>query len=218
MNRAVVPFIFLFFTCGNCEHTNTDTLTSMLSDGRKVLLFPGGKWIFTQIDSAKNRVDTIPGRRSFSHPPFSSVQFSDYFLESITDKGKNATVIQINLKLQDKPHELYLTSFFEQKGRNHLTPSFVDIGFISVSEGWKFLKNTGLIIIADGKRINLGKLERNSHAGNGYVMEHLNTTISLETFLAIINSDSVEGKLHTAEFKLSASQLEALRDYASRMR
>jgi len=54
--------------------------------------------------------------------------------------------------------------------------------------------------------------------GMGYVLEHMHFYVPIRAFLIIANAKSVEGRLGTTEFKIKSSQLEAIRDLASRMK
>lgn len=49
-------------------------------------------------------------------------------------------------------------------------------------------------------------------------MEFLSKPISLNQFLKIINAKKIEGELFATQFEFTEEQLEALRDFASRMR
>lgn len=72
-------------------------------------------------------------------------------------------------------------------------------------------------MLIDGTRKDFGNLERDGNVGESYVMEHLTTHIPLEDCLELVNAKVVEGQLFSTEFKLTNEQLEALRDFASRM-
>jgi hypothetical protein len=188
-------------------------------DGRTVILHEDGTWNYVSTtDSNQVSLLPIPEKRIFKHPPFKEKFGSPFRLEKKYDKFKNTTSISIDLKLTQISEDLSISSFFISDGKKIKTPDKVILMITSKSENWNYLNNSDLVFIVDDEIIDLGEMKRTGSVGKGYVLEFLSTTVSIETFLKIINGNKVEGRLFTTEFKLTDEQLEALRDYASRMK
>ena len=191
---------------------------AVTKDGKKVLLYNNGTWQYVaEVAIIKNSAVGIPEKRNFNHPIFSEDSTSLFQFETKYDQLKDITTVSLNLKLNQIAEDLTIGSFFIYSGQNLVTPTNVNLRFVAKSDDWKYLRNSELVFFVDGKRIELGKMKRNSRLGNGYVLEFLTLTIPLNTFLEIFSGKAVEAKLVTATFKLTEEQLEAFRDYASRM-
>ena len=113
---------------------------------------------------------------------------------------------------------LRLFSAFSYPGHTPQIPEKLMIQFIANSDYWKYLRNHNITFLLDGVSLKLGQVKRDSSVGSGNVTEHLLKIISLETFLKIINAKEVEVQLGSTEIKISHEELEAMRDYASRMK
>lgn len=211
MKYVTIISLLLSITIFAQEKAKTD-------DGRIVILNPNGTWQYDTTASVISQTNySIPEKRTFKHPPFSTNLSADYFLEEKYDKFKDITSVNIILKLNQHYSNLSIGAFFLYKGSQVETPSHLTLRFVSNSKDWKYLRNSKIIFLVDGKRIDLGEMKRDGRVGSGYVLEFLTKIISTDTFLEIINGSDVEGKLFTTEFKLTEEQLEAFRDFASRM-
>jgi len=215
-----------------------DLLTTKISDGREVILYPDGHWKFTSNDSnltsetilsySKDSADlAIPFKKNYLHPPFSSDPFSYYYFESTYDKFGNVTKNKISLKIPyeryNNPREpynstrdLYLTAYYFYEGTTPTIVNHIMLGFTSISSDWEYLNCSSLKMLIDGNRKNFNEMEHRGTVGEGYVIEGMYQSIPISDFLEITNAKSVEIQLFTTEFKLSNPQLEALQDFISR--
>ncbi len=191
---------------------------AVTKDGKKVLLYNNGTWQYAaEIVTNKNSNISIPEKRNFNHPIFSEVSNSPFQFVTKYDNLKDNTTVSLNLKLSQMGEDLTIGSFFSYSGKNLITPTNVSLRFVARSDDWKYLRNAELVFFVDGRRIELGEMKRSFSIGIGYVLESLSLTIPLNTFLEIFNGKAIEVKLFTTTFKLTEEQLEAFRDYASRM-
>ena len=191
---------------------------AITKDGKKVLLNKDGTWKYiSETVTSNKQFIGIPEKRNFNHPTFSEDFNSEFRFETKYDKFENSTLVSINVKLTQLNSDLTIGSFFIYQGEKLVTPKTVTLRFVSSSSDWEYLHNSNIVFLVDGKRIDLGEMKRNGRVGNGYVLEFLSLTLPTNTLLEIINGKVVEAKLFTTTFKLTEEQLEAFRDYASRM-
>jgi len=191
---------------------------AVTKDGKRVLLNNDGTWQYAAETAVnKNSTISIPEKRNFNHPIFSEDPNSLFQFEIKYDKEKDNSTVSLNIKLSQIVEDLTIGSFFSYGGKNLITPATVSLRFVSRSEDWNYLRNSELVFFVDGRRIDLGQMKRSSSVRTGYVLEFLSITIPLNTFLEIFNGKAVEAKLFTTTFKFTEEQLEAFRDYASRM-
>ena len=214
-----VLFISLAFTNSYAEVLKAKIIDS----GKVVLLYPDGTWKYDTITKEIRSDFDIPEKRKFNHPPFSESYGSAFRLQQKYDKFKNKTIVSLSLdlkpsKIRYSSNKLAFNSFFFYLGEKVKTPSFVMIAFQSTTDDWEYLRSHELTFLIDDKPLEIGTLKHKGSVGKGYVIEFLSKLIPLSHFLMIVNSKKVDGKLFTTEFRFTEEQLEALRDYASRMK
>lgn len=151
----------------------------------------------------------IPAKRVFNHKYNIKVEY---------DKFKDQTSVSLTPRLEAvgaKPNQLQV--IFISKGTNIRVPTEVFWEFVSTSNDWQFLRISRASFLLDGaKRLSLDA-SQDGNVGRGYVIEFINLHIPLADFLSIVNAKKVECQVSVQEFSLSDEQLEALRDFASRM-
>jgi hypothetical protein len=206
-----IILLLLSFSAFAQEKVKTD-------DGRIVILNHNGTWHYEKTKSVNSSNNySIPEKRTFNHPQFSKKITANYYLDEKYDKYKDITVVSLMVSLNRIDPDLSIGAYFIYDGKEVKTPSALTLSFVSKSEDWKYLRSSTLYFLVDGKRLNIGEMEREGSVGNGYVLEFLSVSIPTETFLKIISGSEIEGQLFTTEFKLSEEQLEAFKDFASRM-
>lgn len=195
---------------GAVSHPNREPVAPAAIVGK-----PAGKQV--QVDAPQvgqvNRNDPavpqlqFPGMKQFSHPfevASEEDRFAGYTSHSVRSEGPGAV--------------LRLTVFFlvHEDGSS---PESLTFSFSSQTETWKYLKYHPVGILADGKRLSLGKPDHDGdvlRGGNG-VLEHISVKVNLKEFLQIVWAQRVEVKVGETELVLSPEQLEALRDLSSRL-
>ena len=150
---------------------------------------------------------------TFKHPPFKEIVGSPFRYVERYDKFKDLHTTLVSVKLND---ELSLQAMYVYQVGSKV-PKEVSLDFISFTKEWKYLHNSSLILLADGKRYNFPKLERRSNVSLNFVSEYLTCDLSYNDFVNIFNSSTLEGQLFTTEFQLTFEQLEAFRDFADRI-
>jgi hypothetical protein len=88
----------------------------------------------------------------------------------------------------------------------------------STSKTWQYLNCYPVTWLLDGKTILKPDTTHDGSVGSGFVTEQVYTKLTLAEFLQIVNANKVEVKLCNTEFALTSAEMNALRDFASRMR
>ncbi len=128
---------------------------------------------------------------------------------------------------------LRLAAIFQYQGKVPTKPQHISLGFYGDYPKCKFSGQPKMTMLVDGERIEFGWNPRgirerkpdeegvafsfNEGAGGEKCEELMFMTISQMNFLRIVNAKNVEGQIDELKFKLTESNLEALRDLASRM-
>jgi hypothetical protein len=157
----------------------------------------------------------IPVKRKFNHK---------IKIETKYDKFSDTTDVQMMHTEVFSAHgreaqRITMTVLFTYQGETPAKPGRVTIAFNSMSPEWKYLRERDLTIIADGKKAGTVTTEliNTRIERDGSVTETLSIWMATDVFLFMVNAGDVEMKLGAAEFSLHSEQLEALRDFASRM-
>jgi hypothetical protein len=158
---------------------------------------------------------SIPAKRKFDHKIKIKADY-DKFSDS-TDVQMMHTEVYNN-----RGQKIYMTALFTYQGRTPSKPRVVTLAFNSTSPDWQFLRQRDLTVLAGGRKAGPGKMElvNTRIEDSGRVTETVSMDVPVNDFLYMINSGTVEIQLSgfgVAEFSLSFEQLEALRDFASRM-
>jgi hypothetical protein len=111
-----------------------------------------------------------------------------------------------------------LGAFFVYAGeRLSEAPRFVSMMFVSSSSSWKFLQSHDVTFLLDGKPMSPAKRsEQDGRVGQGYVLEFISQTLTMDEFLHVANAKTVEAQIGTTEGAFSPEIVAALRDLASR--
>ena len=128
---------------------------------------------------------------------------------------------------------LRLAAIFQYQGKIPSKPQHISLGFYADYPQCKFSREPKMRMLVDGDRIDFawnprGIKERkpdeegvafsfNEAPGGDKCEELMFMTISQKNFLRIVNAKTVEVQIDELKFKLTESNLEALRDLASRM-
>ena len=163
-------------------------------------------------------VSAIPEKRAFNH---------NEKIEWRYDNIKDITVVNLD-KMWVGPR-FRLSAYFGCYGQgcDRSTPSYVRI-FLkrTSSSGWRLGKAPSVVIRANGrvKRIQPEyerELQPAQFIGGStygpYYAEFLKFDLSTRAFLYLVNSQAVEMRVGREALKLNESQMEALRDLASRI-
>ena len=108
---------------------------------------------------------------------------------------------------------------YSYPGQTPAPPSDVTIYFGSTPDVWSTSDDRQLIMIVDGERLNFGQVKRlSTYFSAGVVADTYGVNVSLADFLKLANAKSVEMSLGGDESRLAPDHMEALKDFASRMR
>jgi hypothetical protein len=152
----------------------------------------------------------IPARGQFKHT---------YEITEVFDRFTSKTVVSLAPKqaeLRRGPNNI--SAFFSYVGTTPTVPSSVLLGLVQVADTWEYLRCYSLTWLLDGRNTLNPKTEHTGEVGSGFVVEGIASSVAIDDFLQILRAKKVEGKLCNTEFALSNEQMEALRDFASRMR
>ena len=128
---------------------------------------------------------------------------------------------------------LRLAAIFQYQGKIPTKPKHISLGFYGDYPQCKFSGQPKMMMVVDGEQIQFGWNPRgirerkpdeegvafsfNEGAGGAKCEELMFMTISQKNFLKLVNAKNVEVQIDELKFKLTESNLEALRDLASRM-
>lgn len=128
---------------------------------------------------------------------------------------------------------LLVAAIFGYQGKVPIKPKHISLGFYGYYPQCKFSAQPKMTIFMDGERVDFGwnptgirerKLDDegvafsfNEGSGGPQCDENMFMFISQRNFLKVVNSKNVEVQVDALKFKLTESNLEALRDLASRM-
>lgn len=115
-------------------------------------------------------------------------------------------------------NSLSLNAFFVSIGKTITTPKTVSLTFVSNTENWRYLKFRPIdLLLNETERISLGVPDNSTTVHSGSVLELMSIDIPIETYLKIVNSNVIEGSIGITKFKFNESQIEVLRDFATKM-
>jgi hypothetical protein len=111
-----------------------------------------------------------------------------------------------------------LNTSFIYDGKVIKTPDIVTLYFSCFHNNKAYSSDSVLMLLIDDLKLTFIKPKYYvKEVSIGVLHESMFFDIPIQTYLNIVNAKSVEGKLGDSEFKLKNTQLEALRDFASRM-
>ena len=128
---------------------------------------------------------------------------------------------------------LLIAAIFGYQGKVPIKPKHISLGFYGYYPQCKFSEKPKMAMLIDGERVEFGwnptgirerKLDDegvafsfNEGTGGAQCDENMFMFISQKNFLKVVNAKNVEVHIDALKFKLTESNLEALRDLASRM-
>lgn len=153
------------------------------------------------------------------------------------DAQDNATIVTLEpILVESSPSGkelLRLAAIFQYQGKTPARPKHISLGFYGDYPQCQFSGKPKMTMLVDGERIEFawnprGIRERaadeegvafsfNEGAGGEKCEEIMFMFISQKNFLKVVNAKNVEVQIDELKFKLTESNLEALRDLASRM-
>jgi len=137
------------------------------------------------------------------------------------DRFKDVTVVSISpvFVISPNPTGLQFGLMSGYKGRTPITPKTVIGVFMSASpsEYEKYKISRGVIILADGERINLGTATHALDYRNGFYIEAMLVDIPFEVLQKINRARSVEVQIGSTEFVVSPVLQDAMREFAGKL-
>lgn len=128
---------------------------------------------------------------------------------------------------------LMLAALFGFQGKTPIKPKHITLGFYGYYPKCRFSAQPKMVMVVDGERLEFGwnptgirdrkpddegvAFSFNEGAGNANCDENMFMFISQKNFLKVVNAKKVEVQIDDLKFQLTESNLEALRDLASRM-
>lgn len=168
----------------------------------------------TQTASAPTMAPTassqaIPPRRKYDNP---------YNVKETYDKIKDETTVILAYESAEASVGVGgLFVAYTYTGTKPQKPALVYWAFVSRSQEWKFLSCYDLALLLDNSTRLRPKATHDGQVKSGYVIEEVQTELSLEDFLKIVNAKRVDGSVCNTQFTLAPGQMEGLKDVASRM-
>lgn len=106
---------------------------------------------------------------------------------------------------------------YSYDGQTPSPPATLVFALWSVNDDWEYLNCHSLNFLIDGSPLQVDTERKGEVLSGGRVSETIMSTLATKDFLKLVNAKLVEGKLCNTEFKLSAEQMQGLKDVASRM-
>lgn len=141
-------------------------------------------------------------------------------VETKYDKFRDQTKVSLDCKVYYKgPFALFLAVEGAYPQQAPSPPETIQFGLTAMSAKERYKKSRHLIVLADGRRFDLGELGKDvEEVEELLIFEKMMTTVPFRTVLQMANSHNVEMQLNEIEFKIPTEALEALRDFTSRFR
>lgn len=142
-------------------------------------------------------------------------------IETLFDETKNQTTIRLNeMKIFENESEILsmvVVGSFEGK-KPGASPSELLFMFNANSKQRRYQVEPQLVITADGEVIRTRQMKNyGSRTENGRIIEPLLTMIPYDIVVKMANAKKVTLKIAATEYEMTANNLEALRDVASRL-
>lgn len=157
----------------------------------------------------------IPTKRKFNHKIKIKTQY---------DKFDDTTNVQMmhTLLYHQRRQKIYMAAGFTYMGSIPSRPRIVTLAFNSTASEWQYLRRRVITILADGRKVGPVEMEllHTRIESGGLVTEVVSVDVPTDVFLFLVSASDVQIQLSgfgSAEFSLHYEQLEALRDFASRM-
>ena len=152
-----------------------------------------------------------------SYPPPGRYAHDRKITESY-DRFRDQTTLKLDLEVvrHDKDNDLEIKLFHDYKGEGRSKPDgrpslmFTNEG----RDGWRYLKYHPITLIVDGERFAFDP-KHDGDVEKGYVLEYLWVHPTKDQFLKIAKANSIEVKVGSDSFSLSADRLLAIRDFGA---
>ena len=147
----------------------------------------------------KGRLFALVGLVALAVPAFAQVTVEH-------DEFKGVTVVTISpiAEIRQTPNAPALEALAGKEFVSQLPEKgAINIGFMSESEDWQYLKCYELLALADGAPVELGESTHAGDVGDGYVIEHVRVHINLATLTALVNAKVVKFKLCNTVIQLT---------------
>lgn len=154
--------------------------------------------------------DLIPPKRQFNH---------SYEIKTEYDKFKDVTEVALHPIIDDinaKPNNLLVG--FQYSGTQFSMPDHIYFYVMTYSKEWQFLSVKEINFLLDDTERMRFDAQHKGTVGSGYVLEDILSSIPTRDFIKMVNAKRVALQVQSSDAELSAEQMEALRDLASRLR
>ena len=162
--------------------------------------------------ATRPRALSIPAPREFRHHETIVIGY---------DEPSGFGSVSLQPMLLSDSSKLTLTALFVFKGRVlEAPPPRVSLGFVSKAASPRYASaasRTLRFTLDGGRQLRVGELFRTVDSSTGRVTETLVARLDTPLFLQLTSARRVIGRLGSTPFELREDQLEALRDFASRM-
>jgi hypothetical protein len=121
----------------------------------------------------------------------------------------------------ESPYGLYISANSFYAGKTATAPNQIKLVIMRITpeDKIKSAPLRDLIFLVDGEELNLGLMETTSQQTNMDLrLETLEASLPYDSFVKLANAKIVEGKLGTAKFRLTDSNLNFMRSFASRFK
>lgn len=181
---------------------------------------------------AEQPAATVSQSRNLSFPPKRVYSYKGK-IETTYHKFQGVTAVQLSYvplppaNLRESRHNMELRAIFSFRGQTltaipqqmmFLIRSEVDNRYALVkSYRWLFTELRDLTFLVDGEPLRVGTMEHKGEVTDDGLVESLSIYIPTAAFLQIVNAKELEMQVGVYEMKLGDMQLDALRDFTSRM-
>jgi hypothetical protein len=135
------------------------------------------------------------------------------------DSSKDLTQITMNpiVLASRRLEELRVGAIARYPGQKKTRPSEVLLIFFSLShtDENRYEAARKLMLVADGKRLDLGETQRSKQSQSGVFIETMVARVPIDDFLLVSKSKQVKLKLGLTEIELSPAQINVLKLTAS---
>lgn len=139
------------------------------------------------------------------------------------DKFKDITiysVVDLDVKCIWCPRQVRVDFFSAYNGATFTRPETIKLQMRRTGENWAFLhpESRGLIILADGKRYNLGTMARDdSKISGNSVYETLSISISTRDLIEMAKAEKLEMQLGGYQFNIQGKYQYRVRAFADKI-
>lgn len=151
----------------------------------------------------------VPQRGKYSH---------SYELYEEYEQASDVTRVYLYPRTEETWERPGIGGFYRYQGTAPESWPSVTLMLVSASERWQYADCRRIAWILDGTTTLEYDALHDGDTSSGYFAERIGTIFTPTEFLQVVTASQIEVRLCATEFKLTASEREALRDLASRMR